>query len=98
MEPGQTEKSMTREGKCWNCEKMAALEEKEYNRITENYLNLEENRNNLVSREESIERMEICRTCSSLLNQITCSFCSCLVPVMVRLKNKHCPCPEGARW
>ncbi len=87
-----------RKDKCRTCEKMAAMGEEEFNRITDQYLSREEHRVNLVSREETIRRLEICHSCDSLSGGVTCEHCACLVPVMVRLKSKSCPRPGGGRW
>lgn len=44
------------------------------------------------------ERMAHCRSCSKLLDGVTCGVCGCLVPVAAKLRARSCPFPGDSRW
>lgn len=51
-----------------------------------------------VTEEVYNQRLELCRSCSKLQGEMTCSVCGCIVPVAAKLKDKSCPLPGSGRW
>lgn len=44
------------------------------------------------------KRLEICKSCPSLVYDTTCSFCGCFVQFRAKLMYKQCPQPANPRW
>ena len=51
-----------------------------------------------ASKEEYHERLEICKSCSSLEYGTTCCHCGCLVHARALVKNSYCPFPGQQKW
>ena len=44
------------------------------------------------------KRLALCGECGDLQYGTTCSHCGCLVPVMAKLADRHCPRPGNSVW
>lgn len=85
-----------REPTCKGCSASVRLKQSEVDRILEDYLR--ENPAPLVSDVAYADRLRVCRDCSQLQYGTTCSHCGCLVQVMAKLRDKHCPSPQAPAW
>ena len=84
------------ESECKGCGASVRLKAGEIERILADYLR--ENPSPLVSDEVYDDRLKRCRACDRLQYETTCSHCGCLVQVMARLANRHCPAPGAPAW
>ena len=85
-----------RESGCKGCSASVRLKQSEVDRILADYLR--ENEAPLVSDVTYAGRLRVCRECSKLQYGTTCSHCGCLVQVMAKLRDKHCPSPQAPAW
>jgi len=85
-----------REWGCKGCGASVRLKQSELDRILADYLR--ENSAPLVSDATYADRLRVCRDCSQLQYGTTCSHCGCLVQVMAKLRDRHCPAPQAPAW
>ncbi|WP_226037359.1 DUF6171 family protein [Aquibacillus saliphilus] len=80
---------------CKGCSTSVIVSEEEIDTLVEEQLQFEEDLANDVLYKE---RLELCRSCPSLLYNTTCSHCGCFVKFRAKLAYKKCPFPTGAKW
>ena len=51
-----------------------------------------------VSEDEYEKRMNICKSCDSLMYETTCRHCGCIVQIKAKLQNATCPYPFNPKW
>ena len=87
---------MPNDSDCKGCGATVRLAEEQLAAILAEYLR--DHPGELVDDATYAARISHCRECDALEYGTTCRHCGCLVPVMAKFADKHCPRPGGRAW
>ena len=83
-------------GDCEACSVSVHLTEQEIEEIFGNTVRVKNVKT--ATEEEYARRMEICKSCDSLLYGTTCRHCGCVIQVKAKLATAKCPFPYQPKW